>query len=397
MTNASTSNHQPYKFPGFAAPFYTQVPDAVFDELLPVLSGAELKVLLYIIRRTFGFKKNRDNISLSQMVSGIKTRDGQVIDGGTGLGKSSVIRALTTLEEKNIVIRTRRTTSKSGFEATTYALNVQEKSEKMVEKSAVKTPDRPLSQNRTSPPLSQNDTSLVPKSDIQETVIQETEQQQQRVVAALTHAGIAGSTAKKLVGEYQAKYLLQKVSFLEFLQSGEETRVKRPAGWLRRAIEEDFAAPDGYRPPEAMLEEKRQVELERRLAEERKRNIEQTFEKAERQKAEGERLRALEIQAKLDELRREYQTSKAEIEAWKGVKEQLEKAYPGSLQVKAAIDQGHILSVRDGVAVFACTNKFAAEWLGAKLEILVRSQLKEYGLKASRVECIVINGNGAGR
>ena len=254
MTNASTPNHQPYKFPGFAAPFYTQVPDAVFDELLSVLSGAELKVLLYIIRRTFGFKKNRDNISLSQMVSGIKTRDGQVIDGGTGLGKSSVIRALTTLEEKNIVIRTRRTTSKSGFEATTYALNVQEKSEKMVEKSAVKTPDRPLSQNRTSPPLSQNDTSLVPKSYPQETVKQETEQQQS-VVAALTHAGIAGSTAKKLVGEYQAKYLLQKVSFLEFLQSGEETRVKRPAGWLRRAIEEDFAAPDGYRPPEAMLEE----------------------------------------------------------------------------------------------------------------------------------------------
>lgn len=395
MTNASTPNHQPYKFSGFAAPFYTQVPDAVFDELLPVLSGAELKVLMYIIRRTFGFKKNRDNISLSQMASGIKTRDGHVIDGGTGLGKSSVIRALTTLEEKNIVLRTRRTTSKSGFEATTYALNVQDKPEKRVGKSAVKTPDRPLSQNETSPPLSQDDTSLVPKSYPQETVIQETEQQQS-VVAALTHAGISGSTAEKLSKEYEGEYLMQKVSFLGFLQDSKETMVKRPAGWLRRAIEEDFAAPDGYKPQEVLVEEQRQAEVAQKRAEERKRNIKQTFEQAERQKAEIERQRASRTRQKLEKLMAEHQTSGAETEAWQGVKEQLEKAYPGSMQVKAAIDQGHLLSVRDGVALFACTNKFAAEWLGGKLEILVRSQLKEYGLKASRVECLVISGDGAG-
>lgn len=395
MTNASTTNHQPYKFPGFSTPFYTQVPDIVFDELLPILSGAELKVLLYIIRRTFGFKKNRDNISLSQMVSGIKTRDGQIIDGGTGLGKSSVARALITLERKNIVIRKRRTTNRSGYEATTYALNVREqRPEKEVEKPAAKTPDRPLSQNRTSPPLSQNETSLVPKSDTQETVIQETEQQ--HVVAALTNAGISLRTAEKLVGEYQSEYLMQKVSFLEFLQAGQETRIKRPAGWLRRAIEQDFAAPDGYKPPEALAEEQRQIEVAQKKAEERKRNIEQTFQKAEREKAEIERQKARLTQRKLEELRAEHQTSKAEIEAWKGVKEQLEKAYPGSLQVKAAIDQSHLLSVRDGVALFACTNKFAADWLEVKLDILVRSQLKGYGLETKRVECLVINANGEG-
>ena len=50
------------KFPGFRSPNYTQVPDKVFDELLSELNLAELKVLLYIIRRTFGFKKSSDNI-----------------------------------------------------------------------------------------------------------------------------------------------------------------------------------------------------------------------------------------------------------------------------------------------------------------------------------------------
>lgn len=396
MPNASTQKPQPYKFSGFSAPFYTQVPDVVFDELLPVLSGAEVKVLLYIIRRTFGFKKDKDNISLSQMVAGIKARDGRMIDGGTGLGKSSVARALATLEEKNIVIRKRRSNSKNGYEATGYALNVRDQQpEESVEKNTAKPPDRPLSQNETSPPLSQNRTSLVPKWDIQETVKQETEKQQ-HVVAALTNAGISGRAASKLVEQYDSEYLMQKVNYLEFLQTGEETKVKRPAGWLRRAIEQDFAAPDGYKPPEAVQKEKRQIELAQKQVEERKRALAKALRQEEERQAKQEREKAQSAERELERLRAEYQTSKAEIGAWKGVKEQLEKAYPGSLQVKAAIDQGHILSVRDGVATFACTNKFAAQWIGSKLEILVRSQLKGYGLQAQRIQCIVINDPGAG-
>ena len=41
-----------YRFAGFDEPNYTQVPDALFDELLPHLGDAELRVLLYIVRRT---------------------------------------------------------------------------------------------------------------------------------------------------------------------------------------------------------------------------------------------------------------------------------------------------------------------------------------------------------
>src|SRR5215207_9360313 len=63
-------------FDGFTRPNYTIVPDELFDRLLHQLSGAELKVLLYIIRRTFGFKKDSDRISLKQMAEGIRTRDG---------------------------------------------------------------------------------------------------------------------------------------------------------------------------------------------------------------------------------------------------------------------------------------------------------------------------------
>ena len=72
---------------GSSSPNYTPVPDELFDEQLPDLSGSELKVLLYIIRLTFGFKKDSDNISLNQLLNGITTKEGIVLDRGTGLTK----------------------------------------------------------------------------------------------------------------------------------------------------------------------------------------------------------------------------------------------------------------------------------------------------------------------
>lgn len=66
-------------FPGFRVPSYTMVPDELFDQLMPDLSGSALKVLLYIVRRTFGFKKQSDTISLTQLCCGITTRDGRAL------------------------------------------------------------------------------------------------------------------------------------------------------------------------------------------------------------------------------------------------------------------------------------------------------------------------------
>jgi len=111
-------------FLGFRSPRYTQVPDELFDVLLPRLSGPELKVILYVIRRTFGFKKDSDSISLSQICSGITTRQGDVLDSGTGLSKSTVALVLKSLVEKNILVRRRNSSREKGNEPTTYALNM---------------------------------------------------------------------------------------------------------------------------------------------------------------------------------------------------------------------------------------------------------------------------------
>ena len=111
-------------FKGFISPRYTQVPDELFDELMAHLSGAELKVLMYIIRRTFGFKKDSDNISLNQICNGIKTREGEVLDKGTGLSLSTVQIALRELIAKNCVITVRNRSKEKGDEPTTYSLNI---------------------------------------------------------------------------------------------------------------------------------------------------------------------------------------------------------------------------------------------------------------------------------
>ena len=45
-----------FRYEGFSEPNYTPVPDDLFDLIAPNLTESELRVLLYIIRRTFGFK-----------------------------------------------------------------------------------------------------------------------------------------------------------------------------------------------------------------------------------------------------------------------------------------------------------------------------------------------------
>ena len=114
----------PRPFPGFSRPNYTPVPDELFDELLVELSGAELKALLYIVRRTFGFKRESDTISLSQMLGGIRTRDGRILDRGVGLSKKTLLLALRTLEDRGIILTERRQSAEKGNEPTVYQLHV---------------------------------------------------------------------------------------------------------------------------------------------------------------------------------------------------------------------------------------------------------------------------------
>lgn len=160
------------QFEGFYVPNSTQVPDTLFDDLMADISGAELKVVLYIIRRTFGFKKAQDNISLRQMVEGITTRDGRVLDRGTGLGKASVARAITTLEARGVIVRNKRKSVERGDEATTYSLKLRPLSQNETPHAQAKVQE-PVSHFET-PPSTILGHPRVPKRDTQGTGLQDT-------------------------------------------------------------------------------------------------------------------------------------------------------------------------------------------------------------------------------
>lgn len=354
-----------WKFSGFRFPSYTQVPDQLFDELLPILSGGELKALLYICRRTFGFKRESDNISLNQMLNGITKEDGTQLDLGTGLSRPTLLRALKSLQDKDILIAERQANDEQGNLPTNYRLH-------MADVPWLKNDTPPRSKNeptlgqKMSLPLAQNFTKpLVKKRYPQHTVVQQTDLQQTDlqqttttgdvdgensddaamdpnvVVAAglLAEQGVSGGVARRLAENFDEETIREKIEFVAFLVA--EGRVKNPAGWLRTAIEEDYAKPDGFL---SQAEREQLARLETLRVEEVAENSARREEALQRQADESERAQAEYAQR----LHARYGTSEKERELWRTVLTQGDGQFSSS--VYAILCACYLLTLQQGVA-----------------------------------------------
>ncbi len=79
----------------------TPTPDDLFDVWLDRLSDVELRILLYIVRHTLGWRKAQDAIDPGQFMKGIQTRDGRVVDEGCGVKtREFLYQALGGLEKR---------------------------------------------------------------------------------------------------------------------------------------------------------------------------------------------------------------------------------------------------------------------------------------------------------
>ena len=78
---------------GTTADNYTQVPNWLLAKLYRAddLTGREMKVLLYIIRKLIGFHKESDKISYSQIAN------------ATGIDRNNVMKVIQSLEKKGWV------------------------------------------------------------------------------------------------------------------------------------------------------------------------------------------------------------------------------------------------------------------------------------------------------
>lgn len=95
-----TENNRVRRFPGFHRTYhrdYFTYP-MVLEEYWHDLSGSEQKVLDFILRQTIGFRKTSDCISFNQFSNGLGRRN-----RGTGLSRSQVRRAMTSLEEQGFI------------------------------------------------------------------------------------------------------------------------------------------------------------------------------------------------------------------------------------------------------------------------------------------------------
>jgi len=114
------------RYRGFPRPNTTPTPDDLFDLFLPVLTHAELKVLLYIVRRTYGFKKSSDRISLRQICKGIVTKSGKRLDSGTGLSRQGAITAVKSLEKRGLIVVERVRTEDGYNKVNVYRLRFRQ-------------------------------------------------------------------------------------------------------------------------------------------------------------------------------------------------------------------------------------------------------------------------------
>jgi len=96
----------------FSKPNFTQVPNDFFDKVMPSLKPSELRVLIIIMRQTFGWgNKAWDRISISQLIE------------KTQMARQSVISASQSLVKKKLVLKHK--CGSNGDEESWYSLIVE--------------------------------------------------------------------------------------------------------------------------------------------------------------------------------------------------------------------------------------------------------------------------------
>src|SRR5262249_28524114 len=115
------------------------------------------------------------------------------------------------------------------------------------------------------------------------------EQQRGGVVDQLTERGITRRVAQRLANSYEIDHIRAKIDLVGWLVQAHPIAVgKNPAGYLRRAIEEDYQPPSDYK---TRAERQAEAEQQRQRDEQRARQLELEQERERQQNEEERKLR----------------------------------------------------------------------------------------------------------
>lgn len=107
---------------------YTKVPNSILD--FEGLDVYEFRLLIFILRKTIGFNKKSDGISLSQFVK------------ATGISKDKVIKSLENLQKRKFISIQKQTLKNGGKSFNRYISLVDEKDYLVYEKDKGSTSQR---------------------------------------------------------------------------------------------------------------------------------------------------------------------------------------------------------------------------------------------------------------
>ncbi len=96
------------------------------------------------------------------------------------------------------------------------------------------------------------------------------------VVTSLRRVGVGEKASRRLISHYSSTRILTKIDYLNYLNETKPEEIQDPAAWVRRAIEDDYAPPAGYKP-------KAEREAKVVAREQRKRETDQAIEAQEQQ------------------------------------------------------------------------------------------------------------------
>lgn len=158
-------------------------PNSIIDELLPELSHSELKCYLCVLRKTKGWNKEEDAISVSQFMK------------VTGLSNKAVISACESLVEREILERKSGDRNTGIYSIKTYKTATSEKS------SLVK--NFPATSEKNSPVTSEKSSHTINniKNNIQNTNKKNTKKSESDLLAEF---GIVGQLADDFITHRKA-------------------------------------------------------------------------------------------------------------------------------------------------------------------------------------------------
>ena len=375
---------EPTTFSGFDTPKqnWFRMPNEWIDMCAEISSLAELKVVQYVMRHTWGHQEYgiRKRISVDEFMNGRWRKNGERMDKGTGLSKPSVITGLRSSVERGLLIEEVDDSDRARVKKY-YSLRMNPESVSEVEDAE----EEPSHSTETELQNDQEDggvknlnagvKNLYPdvkkvyprgKESLPRTQKETLERNNKKeitnnnngsestespvaVVVALASRKIANRVAQQLAEQFPLEYIEEKIAFHDFLVAERPSDIKKPAAWLRSAIENDYSAPDGFisaADREVLANEEKRRNEALVVAQEARQRADVVADQKEREK----------LRQRLLWLHEKYDTPKDALPFWKAVQEDVKQS--AGVATYALIADAYILTLNGATAQVGTTSTF---------------------------------------